>query len=697
MGDDLKRVGLVFKADGAVDFTKSIKEVNASIEENKAAFELAKSQWDENTKAADKLSDRQKYLSEQTKDYSDKVKLLQRDLEEIENREKSYSEKINKKREQLETVSKVTEGYQKKCIDLKSELEQLEAEENANEAAIEKKRKQLERAEKGFVDYSAKIEKIEADIEKLNKGEANNVAAIQKKKAQLEKTQASLNNYKKGLSEVEEELKSGSYKIKEYTDNLKDFQEKAEGVGDKLSGISTAAAGVLAAATATVPATEEYRKIMASLKSSSELAGYTAEQTAETYRTLFGVLSDDQSAATTTANLQALGLSQEQLQEITNGTIGAWAKYGDSIPIDGLAEAINETVKVGSVTGTFADVLNWAGTSEDKFNEKLEACNTESERANLIMQELANQGLTQAGEKWQANNKELVESNQATANLQEETAELAETVAPLITEVTELMAGLLGKFNDMPESVQMTIGVVLALVAASSTLFGTIGKVSGGIGDLILFMGKASEGARTLWGIMSAHPIGAIITVVGLLITTFVTLYNKCEWFRDGVNEIWGGMKTFLNGVKDWLVDLFDFEWKLPDIKLPHFNVSGEFSFGPPMTVPSIGIEWYENGGILNSPTAFGMNGSNLMIGGEVEPEAVLPISLLKQYIREENQINNGVLAQAIAEILAGMNIVAENNIYLGNEKLVTLLTNMVIEKISGNMAAYSLAKGMSL
>ena len=111
----------------------------------------------------------------------------------------------------------------------------------------------------------------------------------------------------------------------------------------------------------------------------------------------------------------------------------------------------------------------------------------------------------------------------------------------------------------------------------------------------------------------------------------------------------------------------------------------------------SIDIEWYEHGGILNRPTAFGMNGSKVMVGGEVEPEAVLPISLLKQYIREENQMNNSVLAQAIAEVLAGMNIVAENNIYLGNEKLVTLLTNMVIDKISGNMASYSLAKGLSV
>ena len=67
---------------------------------------------------------------------------------------------------------------------------------------------------------------------------------------------------------------------------------------------------------------------------------------------LYGILADDQSAATTTANLQALGLEQDQLRKITEGTIGAWAKYGDSIPIDGLAEAINETVKTGTVTET---------------------------------------------------------------------------------------------------------------------------------------------------------------------------------------------------------------------------------------------------------------------------------------------------------------------------------------------------------
>ena len=77
LADDLKRVGLVFKADGSVDFNKSLKEVNASIQENRSEFNLAKSTWDESTKSVSKLKDTQKYLSQQTKDYSDKVKMLE--------------------------------------------------------------------------------------------------------------------------------------------------------------------------------------------------------------------------------------------------------------------------------------------------------------------------------------------------------------------------------------------------------------------------------------------------------------------------------------------------------------------------------------------------------------------------------------------------------------------------------------------
>lgn len=617
MADDLKRVGLVFKADGTVDFKKSLAEVNSSIQENRSAFKLAQSQWDKNTKSAEKLQAKQKYLEKQTEDYTDKVKLLERELKELENSEERNEDAINKKRNQL------------------------------NQA------------------------------------------------------KTSLNNYKKGLTDVEKELEDGTYKIKDYTKQIKDFGDKANKIGDGLSGVSKAATGVLAGAAALVPATEEYRKVMGSLEVSSEMAGYTAEQTEETYKSLFSVLGDDQSAATTTANLQALGLSQEQLMQLVNGTVGAWAKYGDSIPIDGLAEAINETAKVGTVTGTFADVLNWAGTSEDAFNEKLAACATESERANLIMQELANQGLMQAGEKWKENNKNLVEGNEATAELKEETAELAELIAPLITELTQLMAGLLGKFNDMPESVQAVIGIALALVAVSSTVFSTIGKVSIGISELTKVVGMAKAGTLSFNAAWLASPITWVVAGIVALIAIIATLYNKCEWFRDGVNKIFEKIKNGITGIKNTITGVIDAirymfgQFKNIKIPMPHLKVSGGFSLTPP-SVPKFSVSWHAKGGILTRPTAFDVSGNNVRIGGEAGPEAVLPIHLLKRYIREENSANNSLLAQMIKEAISELNITAENNIYIGDKKLVSILTDMVIKRLSQNARDISMAKGMA-
>ena len=612
MSDKLQRVGLVFKADGSVDFNKSLKEVTASIQENRTAFELVKSTWDDSTKTAEKLKETQKYLSEQTKDYSDKVTLLSRQLDE------------------------------------------LEAAEKRDERAIQNKRNQLNQAK------------------------------------------TSLNNYKKGLDEVEDKLKSGSARMNDYAKKLDDVGNKAKSAGEKMSGISTAAAGIIGAVAATVPATEEYRKIMGSLEVSSELSGYSAEETKQTYQTLFGVLGDDQTAATTTANLQAMGLSQQQLTQMVNGTIGAWAKYGDSIPIDGLAESINETARTAAVTGTFADVLNWAGTSEDAFNEKLANCRTESERTNLIMQELANQGLMQAGQKWQENNKNLVEGNKATADFQAATAQLAETVAPIITQITQIAAGLLEKFNALPPSTQRIIGVIVLLTAAIAPALTGIGLMTTGVGNLMIKgFEKLSPKIKAVWGVINANPISRAITLISVLVGGLVTLYNKCKWFRDLVDPILDWIKDKVEKIVGFFEDLFSFGDKKSSGKSKKKSSKKSRSVNPlSLRTPSMPITWYAKGGILNRPTIFGANGSTLMGGGEAGKEAVLPIDLLKSYIREENSRNNGIMAQILSEVIKDLQIVAENNIYLGDTKLVSVMTDMILDKMGQKHRAYRAAKG---
>ena len=280
---------------------------------------------------------------------------------------------------------------------------------------------------------------------------------------------------------------------------------KGFAVGAVVSGVSQ----LTGAITGLVDETAEYRKIMGTLETSSQAAGYTAEQTAAEYQLLYSVLGDNQTAATATANLQAIGLSQNDLITITNQAIGAWATYGDSIPIDSLAESINETIRAGTVTGTFADVLNWGSqegetfgvtmresteankewndavaaceTAEDYFNLALQDCQTQAERADLVMQAMANQGLRESADAWKENNEDIINTNTSQAEFEEAQARLAEKLTPVKDALTDL--GTLG-FNF---------------------LAGTVDTVSTAVEDLIGWwddlMDKIQKGWKDFWGI----------------------------------------------------------------------------------------------------------------------------------------------------------------------------------------------------
>ena len=295
---------------------------------------------------------------------------------------------------------------------------------------------------------------------------------------------ADLNRLRSQLSSTEGEMDGVSDATDDMARSLDDVGAASQGFGSMLASafsggaIAGLVSEVVSGVQELVESTQEYRRIMASLESSSSRAGYSAEETRATYEQLFGVLGDEQTAATTTANLQALGLAQEQLTQLTDAAIGAWATYGDSIPIDSLSEAINETIRVGQVTGTFADALNWAGTSEDEFNARLAAAGSEAERANLVLQELASQGLVQAGAAWRQNNQDLVDANLAAADFTDTMAGFGEILSPVVTGAKSALNGLL----------QDVLGVAQAFQS---------GGISGGLESISGLVTKAVESIKS--------------------------------------------------------------------------------------------------------------------------------------------------------------------------------------------------------
>ena len=271
--------------------------------------------------------------------------------------------------------------------------------------------------------------------------------------------------------------------------------------------------------------------------------------------------------------------------------------------------------------------------------------------------------------------------------------EVGNALGPVLADclhiVTPILHDIIGSWNSLSPGTQEMIIKCALLVAALGPVFSIISKVSGGVSTVIDVTSKLTptiSGAKTAFAafnaILMANPIFLVIAAVVALIAIFVTLYTKCEWFRDGVNAVFASICDFIKGVIDKIKGFFNFEWKLPKIKLPHFKASGEWSLVPPK-VPKFSVDWYANGGILNSPTIFGMNGDRAMGGGEAGAEAVLPIDLLKTYIRDEMQSNNAALAQMIAEALSELTFVIENNIALGDKKLAEILADAVIKKMS--------------
>lgn len=327
--------------------------------------------------------------------------------------------------------------------------------------------------------------------------------------------------------------------------NVEETKDSVGSLGDAFKGAFSAEAfadvgsQIVDTMSSIVEESQEYNRIMGALEVSSQNLNYSNQETMQTYNQLYGVLGDTQTAATATSNLQSLGLEQDKLRQMTEGAIGAWAQYGDSIPIDGLAEAINETAQTGVVTGNFADVLNWAGTSEDEFNEKLQKANSTSERANIILKELADQGLIDSAQAFRDNNQAMIDYNESQASMEEATSSLAETLTPIFTTLNNVLSSIIGLFSQLPGPVQTAITVILGIVAVLSTLAPAIMAVT---------MAVTSLSVPLL-------PLAGIILGIVAAITAVVLIFQNwgsiVQFFSNLWNSIWPTVTNAFNTAKE--------------------------------------------------------------------------------------------------------------------------------------------------
>ena len=409
---------------------------------------------------------------------------------------------------------------------------------------------------------------------------------------------AEIDKLKQNINKAKEDVKGFSDKVEEAK---KDVSEKFKDIGESIkTGVTAGAAAIVAAGAALVAlgaSTEEYRNNQAKLVTAFEAAGGAASTAKDTYNDLYRVLGDGGQATEAAAHLAKLTTNEKDLSQWTNICKGVYATFGDSLPIEGLTEAANETAKVGTVTGSLADALNWAGISEDDFNAKLEACNSEAEREKLIRETL-NGLYSDAANKYEENNKEVLAQNEAQARLQETTAELGKTIAPVITAFTNFanqalaavapyIQSLAEKYTPkLQEALQKagdSIGKVLKFVTEN---WGIITAIAGVIGGIVAAIGlynvvagiKAAMAAMevtTVWGLVSAYaaqavammaaiaPYLLIVAAIAAVIAIVVLCVKHWDTIKAAIERvaaaIWDFLKPAIDAIKQFLEPVI--EW----------------------------------------------------------------------------------------------------------------------------------------
>jgi phage-related protein len=352
-------------------------------------------------------------------------------------------------------------GINTSLREIGSEMKLATAEFGDNAESIDALTRKQDILKKSLEEQAKKAKAAEDALKKMRDG------GIEPTNPAYQKMQTALNNTKADMVKIQKEIDDTSEKLKKSKIDWESVGDTVGKVGKAIgAGVAAMGAAIGAAAGAFLglaESTREARVNMGKLETGFTTAGHSAEDAKKTYTELYGILGDDGQATEAAAHLAKLTKNEKELATWTDIATGVYAAFGDSLPIENLTEAANETAKTGAITGGLADALNWAGVSEDEFQASLDKCSTEQERQALITKTL-NGLYSDAAEKYREVNGDIIDAQKATASLNSAMAELGAIAEPIVTKLKQLAAELLQQITPFVELIGN--GLVGALTGA---------------------------------------------------------------------------------------------------------------------------------------------------------------------------------------------------------------------------------------
>lgn len=352
-------------------------------------------------------------------------------------------------------------GINTSLREIGSEMKLATAEFGDNAESVDALTRKQDILKKSLEEQAKKAKAAEDALKKMRDG------GIEPTNPAYQKMQTALNNTKADMVKIQKEIDDTSEKLKKSKIDWESVGETVGKVGKAIgAGVAAMGAAIGAAAGAFLglaESTREARENMGKLETGFTTAGHSAEDAKNTYTELYGILGDDGQATEAAAHLAKLTNNEKELATWTDIATGVYATFGDSLPIENLTEAANETAKTGAITGGLADALNWAGVSEDEFQASLDKCSTEQERQALITETL-NGLYSDAAKKYREVNGDIIDAQKATASLNSAMAELGAIAEPIVTKLKQLAADLLQQITPFVELIGN--GLVGALTGA---------------------------------------------------------------------------------------------------------------------------------------------------------------------------------------------------------------------------------------
>lgn len=506
-------------------------------------------------------------------------------------------------------------------------------------ADVSELKKEMEKGKKAVEDFTKESEKQTKSLRETISDQTKSLAQLKEKYADVVaaegKNSKSAKDLAKQIKSTSKELKTNKSAMddanaaadkldKTLKDSKKAFSDFADGfskVGDACKkGLAIAGGAIVGAGTAILAlgeSTSEYRNEQAKLVSAFEAAGQSADEAKQTYNDLYRVLGDSGQATEAANHLAKLCNTQEELSQWTKICQGVYATFGDSLPIEGLTEAANETAKTGELTGVLTDALNWASAStedfanslftnedaikaynkaiadgenrEDAFKAALEACNSEAEREQLIRETL-NGIYSEAADIYEGNNAAILAQNEANQKMTDSLAKIGEAVQPINTALTELGAEILAQLapyvtefaekylpqiQEALSGVGEKIGEVITWIADNwdlvCTIAGTIAAIAAAISVLSTVIGIVN-GVIAITNVVTAPVLGTIALVVAAIAAVIAiivvcikywdeiceTVSKVCEEIGEWVSNVCSAIGEFFTNLWTKITEIWD-------------------------------------------------------------------------------------------------------------------------------------------